>query len=188
MTGHLLGGAGGIVADVVQHADELRVALAVHLLQLDRHQFYLAEYTGREEVGRGVEAVQDVALVGLHHRLQLEDVAHEQQLLAAEGFAQVVAVDAQDAVDGVDDVGPHHRNLVDNDQLQLLEQLAVGLGVLEELVDAPLLQAQVGVVGQQGVEGQLEEAVQGASARVDGGDTCGGQHDVLLAHVVADIA
>lgn len=64
----------------------------------------------------------------------------------------------------------------------------MGLGVLEELVDAPLLQAQVGVVGQQGVERQLEEAVQGAPARVDGGDACGGQHDVLLAHVVADVA
>ena len=132
---------------MVQHADELRVALAIHLLQFDRYQFYLAEYTGREEIGRGVEAVQNVALVGLHHRLQLENVAHEQQLLAAEGFAQVVAIDAQDAVDGVDDVGPHHRNLVDDDQLQLLEQLAVGLGILEELVDASLLQAQVGVVG-----------------------------------------
>ena len=132
-------GAGGVVADVIQHADELRVALAIHLLQFDRYQFYLAEYTGREEIGRGVEAVQDVALVSLHHRLQLEDIAHEQQLLAAEGFAQVMAIDAQDAVDGVDDVGPHHRNFVDDDQLQLLEQLAVGFGVLEELVDASLL-------------------------------------------------
>ena len=80
-----VGGTGGVVADVVQHADELRVALAVYLLQFNRHQLYLAEDTGREEVGRGVEAVQDVALVGLHHRLQLEDIAHEQQLLAAEG-------------------------------------------------------------------------------------------------------
>ena len=30
--------------------------------------------------------------------------------------------------------------------------------------------------------------MQGTSARVDGGDACGGQYDVFLAYVVADVA
>ena len=173
---------------MVQHADEGRVALPVHLLKLDGHEVNLAEHPCREEERAGVEAVQDFLLITLHHRLQLVDVAHQQQLLAAEGLAQVVRIDAQDAVHGVDEVRPHHRNLVDDDQFQLLQQLAVLLGVAQELVDASALQAQVGVVRQQRVEGQAEEAVQRAASGVDGGDARGSQDHVLLLHIVADVA
>ena len=179
--------AQGSVADVVEHADEGRVALAVDLLEFDGHQVDLVEHPCRKEERGGVEAVQYLAFVGLQHRFQLVDVSHEQELFAAKGLAQVVRVDAQDAVYGVDDVGPHHGNLVDDDQLQLFQQLAVLLGVAQELVDASALQAQVGVVRQQRVEGQAEEAVQRAASGVDGGDAGRGQHDVLLPDVVADI-
>ena len=46
-----------------------------------------------------------------------------------------MAIDTQDAVHGVNDVGPHHRDFIDDDQLQILEQLAVGLAVFEKGVN-----------------------------------------------------
>ena len=49
-------------------------------------------------------------------------------------------------------------------------------------------QAQVGVVRQQRVEGQAEEAVQRAAPGIDGGDARGSQDHVLLLHIVADVA
>lgn len=61
------------------------------------------------------------------------------------------------------------------------------LGVFEELMDASPLQAEVRVVGQQGIEGQAEEAVQRAASGVDGGDARGSQYDVLLLRIGADV-
>ena len=141
------GGADGVVADVVQHVDEDFVRLPVHRLQFDGDEVYLAEYPCREEVGSGVEAVQYLAFIPLYDGFQLENVAHKQDLLTAERFAQVAGVDAENAVYGVDDVGAYHGNLVNDDQLQFFEQFAMGLGVLEELVDASPLQAEVGIIG-----------------------------------------
>ena len=48
--------------------------------------------------------------------LQLEDVAHQQQLLAAEGLSHVAAIDAQHAVDKVNNICAYHRYFVDDNQ------------------------------------------------------------------------
>ena len=47
----------GIVADVVQHMDELAVCLPVYFLQFDGDKVYLAEYPGREDIRGRVESV-----------------------------------------------------------------------------------------------------------------------------------
>ena len=54
-------------------------------------------------------------------------------------------------------------------------------------MDASPLQAEVRVVGQQRIKGQLEEAVHRASSGVDGCNAGGSQHDVFLLGVLADI-
>ena len=120
-----VGGRSCIVADVVEHSHEGRIALSVYLCQFNGHQFHFVEDSGREEIGRRVEAVQDFTLVALYDRLQLIDIAHQQHLLASERFAHVLGVDTQYLVDEVDDVGTYHRDFVDDDQLQLLDELAV---------------------------------------------------------------
>ena len=60
-----------------------------------------------EERGR-VEGLQQLAVFLFDYRLQLIDIAHHEQLLASEGLSHVAAIDAQYAVDEVDDVCPHH--------------------------------------------------------------------------------
>ena len=47
---------------------------------------------------------------------------------------------------------------------------------------------KLGVVGQQGVEGQLEEAVDGLPSGVDGCNARGRQDDVFLFRVGTDVA
>ena len=87
---------------------------------------------------------------------------------------------------GVDDVGAYHGNLVDDDQFQLFQQFAVGFGVFEKFVDASPLQTEVRVVGQQGVEGQFEEAVQGTASGIDGGYAGRCKHHVLFLCIRAE--
>ena len=77
-------------ADMVEHAHKHGIGLPVHFGEFDGDQFDLAEHPGREEIGGGVEAVQDFPFIAFHHRFQLEDIAHKQKLLAAEGFPEVV--------------------------------------------------------------------------------------------------
>ena len=45
-----------------------------------------------------------------------------------------------------------------------------------------------GVVGQERMEGQTEEAVKRGTTRIDGGDTRRGEDDVLLLRVVGYVA
>ena len=60
-----------------------------------------------------------------------EDLAylHEQKLFSSERLAHVARIYSERLVDEVDYVGAYHRNLVDDDQLQLLDQLLQGLGI-----------------------------------------------------------
>ena len=95
-------------ADVVEDADEHGVGLAIDGAQLDADQLHLAEHLGVEEERAGVEGAQQLAVFLSDHGFQLIDVAHEQQLFAAEGLSHVSAIDAQHLVDEVDDVGPDH--------------------------------------------------------------------------------
>ena len=133
-------GCGSIVADMVEHSHKHGVTLPIDMGQFYCHQLYLTEHMSREEVGIGIETVDDVALVGFHHRFQLEGIAYQQQLLAAKWLTQVVGIDTQDTIDSIDNVCAHHRNLIDDDKFQLFEQLAVRLAVFEKFMDAPSLQ------------------------------------------------
>ena len=48
-----------------------------------------------------------------------------------------MGVGAQDAVDEVNNVCAHHRDLVDDDELQALQEFDVVFSVFKELADAP---------------------------------------------------
>ena len=176
-----------VVAYLVQNLDKAAVLLAVDRLQLDRHQGHLVEHPGRKEIGIGIEAAQNIAHVGRHHRLQLIDVAHQQQLLATERQAHVARIDAQYPVDEIDHIGPHHRNFIDDNQLDLTQELALLFVVLEQVVDATAGQTQVGIVGQHGPERHLEKRMDGAAAHIDGGHSRRSQHNMLLLHMLAHI-
>ena len=59
--------------------------------------------------------------------------------------------------------------------------------IFKEFVDASPLKAEVRVIGQQGVERQFEEAVQGTASGIDGGYAGRGKHYMLFLRIRADI-
>lgn len=63
----------------------------------------------------------------------------------------------------------------------------MGFGVFEKFVDASPLQTEIRVIGQQGVEGQFEEAVQGTASGIDGGYAGRCKHHVLFLCIRADV-
>ena len=146
-------------AYVVQNADELLVLLAVDLLQLDSDVIRLRQGLRAEEVGCVVVGLQHLLVLGRHHGRQLLQVANHEQLHAAEGFI-MVAVAAHHRVDGVEQVGAHHRDLVDDEQVERGQNLALLATEVE-------LALYLGV-GHEGREGQLEERVYGHAAGIDG--------------------
>ena len=120
-------------------------------------------------------------------RLQLEHVADEYHLLATEGFSHLATEDTQHLVDEIDDVAAHHRHFVDDDELHLVDELAHVTVVAQRLEDLAMAQTIVGIVGQNQMERQVEETVKGGSPHVDGGNTCGSEHNVFLARVLTYI-
>ena len=185
------GGEGGsvhlVVADAVEEIDKGLVLLAVDGGELDGDVVEALEGFAVEEIGRGVDALHKGAFALGNHRRQLVYVADHQQLYTAERAA-VATIAPEGGVDSVEQVGSHHRNLVDDKQLEraydahfgLVQPLA-GFGHLifgDQLFD----------VGKVGVERQLEERVDGDAAGVHRGDARGGDHDMVLLALGVDIA
>ena len=103
-------------ANLVQDFDERHILLAVDVLQLYGHIVYLLQGLGTEEVGRLVVGLQHLFVFGCHNGCQLGQVAHHEQLDTTKGLV-AVAVTAQHGIDGVEQVGPDHGNLVDDEQV-----------------------------------------------------------------------
>ena len=174
-----------IDADFVEQRDEFAVGLSVYFLQLDRHQFHLAESVGIEEEKVGVVSAQNVAHIGSNYRFELKDVAHEEELLSPEWFAHILVVDAENAVHEVDHVGTYHRNLVDDNQVELLNDFHFLFWVTERLAD--LSGRIVGVVGDKRLERHLEERVHSHAPHIHGSDAGGGEDNEFLPGCLADI-
>ncbi len=172
---------------MVEYAYKYRIGLSVYLLQFDGDEVYFTEYTGGEEIRSGIEAVQNLPFVIFYNRFQLKHIPDKQDLFSAERFAQIAGVDAQDAVYRIYDICTYHRNLVYDDQLDLLEQLAVRLGILEKLMNASALKAQVWIVWQDGIKWEFEEAVHRAPSGIDCGNTGRSENDIFLFRIGADI-
>ena len=141
-----IGMGGTIDAHTVEQGDEIVVALAVDFAQLDGHQVDLPKSTRIEKEEIRVVTAQDVACVMSHNWLQLENVAHQQQLLATKGLSHITRIDAQHTVNKVDDINPHHRYLVDDDELKLTDEFDFLFGVAQHLAQSRDV-GNVGIVG-----------------------------------------
>ena len=64
-------------SDMVEDADEDRVALAINFLEFDADERELLEDLGIEEEAAAIERIQQFAVLLLYHRFQLIDVAHQ---------------------------------------------------------------------------------------------------------------
>ena len=140
---------------------------------------------GIEEEKVGVVSAQNVAHIGSNYRFELKDVAHEEELLSAEGFAHILVVDAENAVHEVDHVGTYHRNLVDDNQVELLNDFHFLFWVSERL--AYPARRIVGVVWDKGFQRHLEESVHCHAPHIHGSDAGGGEDNEFLPGCLADI-
>lgn len=110
-------------SDMVEDADEDRVALAINFLEFDADELELLEDLGIEEEAAAIERIQQFAVLLLHHRFQLIDVAHQQKLLSSERLPHIAAIHTQHLVDEIDDVGTHHTDLIDDDEFHFTDNL-----------------------------------------------------------------
>ena len=115
----------------------------------------------------------------LHDGRELLEVADHQELDAAEGLA-AVAEAAEDAIDGVEEVGAHHADFVDDQQVHAADQ--------GELVAGEAEVRRFAFAAGERAEGQLEERMEGDAARVDGGHAGGGGDDHLLGQALLERA
>ena len=164
-----------VFADGVEKVEETAVLLAVDLGEFDAGVIGFAQGAAAEEIGGVVEGAQQLPLVVLHDGCELLQVADQQELDAAEGFA-AVAVAAQDAVDGVEEIGAHHADFVDDEQVHAADHRDLVAGEAEVLLFA--------FAAGQRAEGELEERVEGDAAGIDGGHAGGGDDDHLLGQAV----
>ena len=101
------------LADMVEDVNEGGVGLSVDFLQLDSYIVDLLQGLAAEEVWCVIILAQYGIILGSHHWSELCKVTYHQQLHTAEG-AGVVAIASQHRVDGVEQVAPHHTDLVDD--------------------------------------------------------------------------
>ena len=167
---------GGLpAAHHIEQLQEVGILLPVHGLQLDGHIVHLRKGLGAEEVGSLIIGVEQSLLLGGHHRGELLQVANHEQLHTAEGH-MVVAEPAQHGVDGVEQVAPHHRYLVDDEQVERGDEAPFLTTVLEAVFYLS--------IGHIGGEGQLEKGVDGDTAGIDGRHTGGRHHHGALAQAL----
>ena len=156
------------VAHRVQHVLEVGVPLAVHLRELEDAQVGIAPHLGVEEPHRPVGVREIRALVGIpRHRGQLVRVTEQHDLGSAERVVRPLSRLAQAAVDRVHQVGVDHRDLVDDDSVDGVQQFAHLIGLVDR------------VVGDH-ADRQAEQGVDGLPSHVQGRHPGGsGDHDLL---------
>lgn len=117
---------------------------------------------------------KDILLGGRHHGRELIEVADEDHLEAAERLSRVRAVEAEEPIDAIDKVGADHRDLVDDDGVEVLIEHGSSSRDLLDLVE-----------GDVGLE--PAERVDGLTEDVERGDAGGRQDGDLLPGRVAEV-
>ena len=161
-----------VLAYLAQEANKAAVALAVDALQLYGDVLDLLQGTRAEEIGGLVVGVEQLPLLVGGHGGELLQVTDEQQLHAAEGPV-AVAVLAQHAVDGIEQVATHHGYLVDDEEVEGAQDALLLLAHLEETALAALRHH----ARQMDAGRELEKGVDGGTAGIDGSHARGGHHD-----------
>ena len=163
------------VANAVEDVQEGLFALAVHSLQLEQRNAgaFIERWHLKEERAAKL-ALEVFGNVALDDRRQLMQIAEQQQPHAAERFARASAIDAQRLVDRPHEVGAHHRDLVDDDQLQLAHDAAVA--------------AAPDVIGADEARRKAEERVDGLTAHIYRREPGRSQHNCFVDDMIAQSA
>ena len=104
------------LANLVQQCDERLVLLTIDVRELDGDVVYLLQRFRAEEIWCVVVRFQHALVLRRDDGRELCQVANHQQLHAAKGLS-VFTETAQNSIDGVEQVGTHHRYFVDDEQV-----------------------------------------------------------------------
>ena len=129
-------GVDSVVSNLVEQVDEPAFRLPEDMLQFDSHHLGSLEGETAEEVRRFVVRSQKFPVFRLDDRRQLVQVADHEQLHAAKS-ARVVTIAAKHVVHGIEQVCPHHADLIDDEQVKGAEQLDFVAGKTPLVVDLP---------------------------------------------------
>ena len=121
------GGVEAVAAHGVEEPQERVVRLSIDGLQFDGDEGRLAQGVAGKEVLGVVVARQQFAIFVLDYGRELLQIADEQQLHAAERTCGV-AVATQGGVDTVEQVGAHHGDFVDDDEIETANEAALAIG------------------------------------------------------------
>ena len=164
---------GLVVAHLVEKVYEHPVALTIHMCEFHHRVVGLSQGMATEEIGCLIIARKHGPLLILCHRSQLSEVANEQKLHATERLV-ATAVMAQHAVNGIEQVGPDHTYLIDNNEVKTAHDLYL---LLAKLKASALQHRRVRHIGG---ERQLEERVYGHTLSIDGSNACRCEHHVTF--------
>jgi len=133
---------------MVEYTDEYTIRLSVHFRQFDGYQFHFLEYPCRKEVRVGIKAVDNLTFIAFYDRFQLECIADKQQLFAAKGFTHIMGVNPQNLINEINDIGPYHGNLINNDEFNVVKQLAMVGRIFQKTMQFSSFQTEIRIIGQ----------------------------------------
>ncbi len=124
------------------------IALAIHFDELYEVKGDLFEDVGVKEERADVMGGKQLRFIGLDHRRQLVQVANKDHLHPAKRLAVSGTIHAEEFVDAIEKVRPHHADLVDDDGLQVAVELPFGGGAA-----AGFIHCNAGAEAEKGVNG-----------------------------------
>ena len=166
-----------VVPYLVQDPDEAVVRLSIDVLELNGYEPGLGQGVAAEKVDCRVVLLQKLPFLRLGHRGKLMQIAYHEQLHSAKGLG-AAAVPPQGCVHGIQQVGPDHADLVDNQEVQALNDVLFLLADPEAALLVPLKRL---APGHKRTEGQLEEGMQGYPSGIQGSHPGGSGGDHPLA-------
>ena len=134
----------------------------------------LLQSQAAKEVGRGVVLAQHRPFAFLYYGSQLAEVANHQELHSAEG-AVFVLMKTQHGIYLVEEVGTHHGDLVDDEEVERTDNILLLLAEAVFLIATPKRG-----IGDIGCQRKLEEGVYRNAASIDGCHTRRSHHNHTL--------
>ena len=172
-----------IVANAVQQIEKLGIVLAIDLGQLHRHITGLLQRMTAEEIKVRIIGRKQLLVLLLDDGRQLLQVTYQEQLHSAERLV-TVTVPAQHVVDGIEQIGPHHTDFVNDQQVDTTHDVDF---LLAEAILVSGLSSEMGL-GDEGRERQLEKGMDGDASRIHGRHTGRSQHNHTLGRPLTETA
>ncbi len=163
--GGKIGGGGGVVADARKQADEVGVGLAIDFVEFDDFHIHSAKSLRTEEIRSGVAGGKILGFRRADNRRQLKEIAHQDNLHAAERFLRIRSIQAQKNVNAVKDIGAQHGGFVNEEGLQ---PLIDAFGARRKFIRRDFFGSNV--------DGKPEKTVNGLAADIERGHTGGSHH------------